>query len=344
MDSSIEKLKNGETCKVSNLEVKVVKNVFKNWYIVADEKGNMLLDSEQCLKEGSTYKLIKPTCVNSTLKKHPKFAAIKMEKGIKAKALKDGEEDELLKKIKDDKAPTKVSNNFKLIDANGVGSLANEIKVMVVSKSSVIAGKYGDYRIVTCKDVTNQKNSINLYRNHMNMVEVGEIYSLTKIKVSNYKKEEDEFRRVGTTASSRIIRANAEDRDLFERAGVLLGDKAAKGIILGISELKSYESCMVCWCKVEDDNTCRKCNKQVENKKADFNLAMYFQAENDDDEVIDVFCFKTTLNLKDIDDIEISEENLNKKLEGKKCEIEYTIDKTREDGKVRLVKFKLNSA
>ena len=71
---------------------------------------------------------------------------------------------------------------------------------------------------------------------------------------------------------------------------------------------------------------------------------MYFQAENDDDEVIDVFCFKTTLNLKDIDDIEISEENLNKKLEGKKCEIEYTIDKTREDGKVRLVKFKLNSA
>ena len=31
----------------------------------------------------------------------------------------------------------------------------------------MIAGKYGDYRIVTCKDVTNQKNSINLYRTHM---------------------------------------------------------------------------------------------------------------------------------------------------------------------------------
>ena len=57
-----------------------------------------------------------------------------MEKGIKAKALKYGEEDELLKRIKDDKAPSKVRNNFKLIDAKGVGSMSNEIEVMVVNE------------------------------------------------------------------------------------------------------------------------------------------------------------------------------------------------------------------
>ena len=83
---------------------------------------------------------------------------------------------------------------------------------MVVSKSSIILGKFGTYRIVTCKDIKSQKNSVNLYRNLQDVVEVGEIYIFTKLKVSNFKKEEDGFNRVGTTYASRIIKASVQDK------------------------------------------------------------------------------------------------------------------------------------
>ena len=343
METSIERLKNGESLKVNMLEVKVVKKVSENCYIVGDQKGNMLLDSEQSLKEGTVYKLIKPLFENMKLRRNPKFAAIKMEKDIKTKTLEEGEEDILCENIKEPKLLPKTNNNFKLVDALGVGNVADELKVMVVSRSSVIAGKFGDYRIITCKDIMNQKNSINLYRNLMNMTEVGKVYTITKIKVSGFKKGDDEFNRVSTSYSSRIIHGTADDKIEFERAGVTLGDRAARGTILGVSELKVYESCVVCWCRVDADNECRKCQKKVGNTKADFNLVMYVSVEDDNDEVLDIFCFKSTLNLKNIDETEITEENLNKHLEGKMCQIEYDVEKNREDGKLRLVRFELDS-
>ena len=344
METSVECLKNWEAQKVNMLEVKVIKKVSENFYIVGDKKGHVLLESEQGLKEGTVYKLIKPLLENMGLRRNPKFAAIKMEKDIKTKTLNQGEEDKLCESIKKAKCVPKINNNFKLVDALGVGSVADRIKVMVVNRSSVIAGKFGNYRIITCKDVMNQKNSINLSKNLMNMVEVGEIYTITKIKVSNFKKEDTEFRRVGTTFSSKIIKGTADDKVEFEIAEVTLGDKAARGTILGISELKVYESCVVCWCKVDADNECRKCMKKVEDKKADFNLVMYVGIEDDNNEVLDLFCFKSTLNLKDIDEMDVSEENLNKVLEGKMCQVEYDVDKNGEDEKLRLVRFGLDSA
>ena len=341
---SIERIKNGEVLKVNMLEVKVVKKVSENCYIVGDKKGNMLLDSEQSLKEGTVYKLIKPMVENMRLRKNPKFAAIKMEKDLKTKILEQGEEDKLCESIGEVKFLSKIKSSFKLVDALGVGSVADEIKVMVVSRSSVIPGKYGKYRIITCKDVMNQKNSINLFKSLMNRVEIGKIYTITKIKVCDFKKEDDEFNRVSTSYSSRIINGTADDKIEFEIAEVTLGDKAARGTILGISELNVYESCVVCWCRIYADEECRKCKKKVKNTKPDFNLVMYVGVEDDNDEVLDIFCFKSTLNLKDIDETDISEENLNKHLEGKMCQIEYDVNKNGEDGKLRLVRFELDSA
>ena len=71
---------------------------------------------------------------------------------------------------------------------------------------------------------------------------------------------------------------------------------------------------------------------------------MYVGIEDDNNEVLDLFCFKSTLNLKDIDEMDVSEENLNKVLEGKMCQVEYDVDKNGEDEKLRLVRFGLDSA
>ena len=173
------------------------------------------------------------------------------------------------------------------------------------------------------------------------MVEVGEIYTFTKLKVSNYKKELDDFNRLGTTFGSRIIKASAADKKEFESAKVMIGDHVIRGVIIGVSELNIYESCKVCWSKVDDEKFCKKCNQKVENVKPDFNLIVYVQSEEQEDEVLDIFSFKSTLDLKIEEGMEISEENLNRLMIGNKCEAQYNVDKSRDDERSKLVNIQM---
>ena len=222
----------------------------------------------------------------------------------------------------------------------GVGGISDEIKLLVVRRSNLIQGKFGNYRIVTCKDIKNKKNSVNLYRNLLEAVEVGEVYNFTKLKVNNYKKEGEEFNRIGTTISSRITKASLAEKKEFQKANVRLGEHVTRGSIVGISQLSIYQSCKVCWCKVDADDICRKCNKKAENTKTDFHLVMYVQPDEQEEEIVEIFCFNSTLNLKILNSPEITEENLNNMMMEKKCEAEYDED----DGKLKLVKFLMFSS
>ena len=341
MAGSIADLKNAKTEKVNMLEVKIVKKVSDEKYIAADETAHILFVSDQNLTEGSAYKLIKPTYENSELRKSPKFGAIKVERKIKTKPMKPADEEVLLASVDhvENKLKTKVVNDFKSVDTLGVGGIAEEIGLMVVNISNIIEGKFGTYRIITCKDMKNQKNSINLYRNLRDMVEVGEVYNFTKLKINNFKKEDQDFHRLGTTYASRILKDLGQGKMEFEKAGVMIGDGEIKGTIIGISELNIYESCKNCWCKVDQEGFCRKCSKKVEYKKEDFNLVMYVQDDEKEDEILDIFCFKSTLGLTDVEEMEVNEENLNKKLIGNKCVAQYNKDTNRDSEKFRLVKF-----
>ena len=269
MSYRIEDLKNGKVEKVNTLEVKILKIVSKVHYIVGDETSHTLLESDQYLKEGSAYKLIKPSYGYSKLRKNPKFAAIKVERKMRTKELIAEDEQVLIGSIKHDekKASHKIFSDFGSVEAQGVGSITEEITLMVVSKSRVINGKYGIYRIVDCKDVKNQKNSVNLYKSLQNVVEVGEVYIFTKLKVNNFKKEDQDFHRIATTHASRILNEGKQGQDEFKKAGVMIGDKGINGTIIGISELIVYKSCRTCWCKVDDESFCRMCNQIVETIK-----------------------------------------------------------------------------
>ena len=344
MATSLEKLKKGKIDKINMIDVKVVKKINEEDYIVADETEHTLLGSPQKLKEGCSYKLIKPSFADSQLIKKTKFAAVKIEREIKTKVLKKEDEKKLVEKInlENGKEEPKNVNDFVAVNELGVGAMVGEIILMVVNKSSVIEGTYGTYRIITCKDMNNRKNSINLYRNMQDLVEVGEVYVFTSLKVNNFKKEDQDFNRLGTVHATRITSANMKMKQEFKAAGIMLGDHQIKGNIIGISEVNVYESCVKCWSKVEENNFCKKCKKMQECKKKVFNLIMYIQNENDEAEILDVFVFKTTLGLVELDEVEISEDSLNAKLIEKKCLAEYIIDKNRDDEKFRLVKFTMS--
>lgn len=341
MASSIVNLKTGKGDKVSMIDVKVIQKIDDDSYIVADEKASIVFVSDQSLQEGVAYRLIKPSYENNKLRKNQKFAAVKLEKIIKTRVLQKEEIDKMCKSIENDekKIVKNDENNFELVDGLGVGGIIDKIKLMVVTKSNIIEGKFGNYRIVTCKDIKNKKNVLNLYKDLHNMVDVEEIFVFTKLKISNFKKEEDEFHRIGTTYGSRIFKAGLDVLKDFKNAGVTLGDKATTGIIIGISELNIYESCKKCWCKVDAESVCRKCEKKVDDKKEDFNLIMYIQDDKHEDEVLDVFCFKSTLDLRGIEKMDVTEDNLNKIMMGKKCQLEYNINSDKDDKKLRLVKF-----
>ena len=344
MAKSIACLKSGSVEKVSMIDPKVIEKVSEDHYIVSDGKDHIVLVSEQKLQKNSSYKLIKPSYTETELRKNPKFAVVKIEKEIKTKVLKNEERDNLLRHISREIVKNEIKNDFEFVDALGVGGIASEIKLLVVTRSSVIPGKFGNYRIVTCKDIKNQKNNINLYKDLGNNVQVGEIYQFTQLKVNNYKRDEDNFNRIGTTGASRIIQASEEDKILFKNAKVTLGDNNATGIIIGISELNIYNSCIECWCKVEENNLCGKCDKKVENTMKNFNLAMYVQLDDNEDEIVNLFGFKSTLALEGIENMEITEENLNKVMIGRKCEVDYSIDKDGDEEKFRLMKIHFISA
>lgn len=339
--SAIGKLKTGKLNKVNIVEVKIVKKVADECYIVSDGSDHILLESPQKLTEGMTYKLIKPSYGDGKLSRNSKFAAIKSEKEIHPKDLKPNEEKKLLENMGNSSKP-EVVNNFELVNNLGAGNSCGEIVLLVVSKSSVIEGKFGTYRIITCKDIKNQKNSINLYKNLQNSVTVGDLYKFTSLKVNNFKKEDQDFNRLGTTNASRILNVGTKEKVEFEKAGVKLGDNEIKGVIIGISELNMYESCIKCWCKVDQDDYCRKCNKKVEMKKMDFNVNLYIQNEDDETDIKDMFSFKSTLSLAGGNEGDITEDSLNSDLVGKKCVAQYNIDKSTDDEKLKLVKILMN--
>ena len=339
--TSIESLKNGRVQKGSMLDVKVVKKVAEEYYIVADETEHTLLVSTQDLKEGSSYKLIKPSYADSELRKNPKFAVVKVERDIKTKQLKKDEEKLLVGRIKqtEKNEGAKIVNDFGLVEGLGIGGIAEEITLMVTNISGIIQGKFGNYRIANCKDIKNKTNSLNLYRNMMDMVNVEDVLVFTKLKVNNFRKEDQDYHRLGTTAGSRITKAGVKEKQKFEAAGVMLGDNIVKGSIIGISEVKFYESCNKCWCKIDDEGICRKCNMKPDSKREDYNLIMYIQNDKDDDDILDLFGFRSTLELEGNVNRDINEDKLNIKMVGKKCVAEYNIDKNRSDGKYRVVKF-----
>ena len=353
MDCNVGLVKNGLVKKINFLEIKIHMKVSSDHYIVGDETENILLVSEQNLREDSCYKLIKPGYEDDKLKKNPKFAAVKLQKDIKATILKDDDVKSFtaVLGLEPRKITVNIDNDFDAVEALGVGSIVKEIKLMVVSKSGVIAGKFGTYKIVTCKDIKNQKNSINLYKSLQDQVEVGGIYSFTNLKVSSFKKDDDKFFRMGTTYSSKVITASENFKNEFENAKVLIGDKAAEGNIVGISNLNIYNSCEVCWSKVDNEGFCRKCDKKIDRKKKDFNLVMYFEVDephdkenvekedDTDEEILSIFCFKSTLAIKDVENMDINEEFLNNILIGNRCQIQYNFDVQSDDKGLRLVKF-----
>ena len=85
----------------------------------------------------------------------------------------------------------------------------------------------------------------------------------------------------------------------------------------------------------------------MDRKKA-FNLFLNIEIEkqdeqSDNEELLNVFSFKSILDLAEIEKLEVTEDSLNTLMMVEKCDIQYIREKQMEEDKCKLVKFVMSS-
>jgi hypothetical protein len=199
-----EFLDNG-VLKGNFLLLNVVKKIASGKYIVGDSSGLglMLLDNEgKEIKMNSTIRLVKPLKVNeTTLKCNPKFSPIKTSEKVKIsptkKELKDIENQ--FEFSQEDSDDGKEYINFESIKEMTPSSLIQNVTFLVTNVSRIIQTKSGQYQICGLKDIDSNKISINLYEKYINKLEVGNVFTTTKLKKFLIQKDGKYETRLQTT-------------------------------------------------------------------------------------------------------------------------------------------------
>ena len=183
-----------ETDQVNIIDVKVMKYISDDYYIVGDISGFMILVSDQRVNEGQAYKLIKPKLTDQKIKKKPKFAMIKVE-NVKTKILTNEQTENLTSWIKPtvEKDDDETMNDLEKIDSLGLNGISAEIVLLVCNVSRLIEGRFGNYRIIKVKDIKNNQNDMNLYKQWKDIPEKGEVYKFSNLKVTSYKSKDEKF-------------------------------------------------------------------------------------------------------------------------------------------------------
>ena len=289
-----------ENIKLKWLYVNIIEKISENHYIVADKSALAIMEVasfETAGKEiivGEGLKLIKPRKVDED-------CFVQEEALIKAKPMVIGKVnqtklEEMRQKAIDIPKPdgqlgyatfTTIIDNFKEND------IVNIVLGLVISISRLIKAKYGEYRIVTIKDVAGTSMSMNLYEPHLEKLEENQVFTLTNLKKSIIKY--DGNIRLTTTKFTSINQGNSDEQKLFNDY------KIEKPVIYGccimFTDLFCYKSCPKHSTKLNVDAFCHRCNKKILlNPKDDFHCIVHIETQDMDD-LTPILIFKNHLNI-----------------------------------------------
>jgi hypothetical protein len=212
------------------------------------------------------------------------------------------------------------------------------VKVITISKN--ISGIYGDYNIGKFKDKTGEKMDMNLYSKQITeKLKRGEIVELRKVKLTEYLKDGDTFKRLSTTARTTAHRCSPQIENLFNN--VPLGDEKEEGIVLAIHDIFPYISCSKCWRKRNDDDDTCQCGNKDGIKVNDFHCQFYIQMVKDEDvKIVHTFRRQTEL-APDNQDTEEIQKQLDEKYVEKSYIFEWNINS--DEDELRMVLITENS-
>ena len=302
---SLKDIFQNETNKqLNNIRIKVIVNKKEN-IIVGDTSMVAIFSatnsSHENMVEGSCYMILKPLkqdvnhfTANEKLKpvKIPDFAI--SPKKTDLNRLKDIMQATSL--TKDDPKPNNTAiANFKEILALASKSEIKSVPVKIITISKNIDGAYGTYNIAKIKDSKGEKIDLNLYKKEIrNKLQRGDIVELRKLKITEYTKDGEIFKRLSTTARSSAHKCNSFTEAILNK--IPLGDEREEGIVMAVNDIFPYMSCSKCWKKTDEEaNTCQ-CGNKDNIHVIDFHCQFYIQLKKED-EVKVVQTFRRTTNL-----------------------------------------------
>ena len=224
--------------------------------------------------------------------------------------------------------------NYETLD--NISTKPNQAKIetlvlKVITVSRVIITAKGRYQICNVKDSTGDSGTLNIYSNYVNRLEPFSIYTFKNLKKGEVTKSDETKMRLHTTNFTKIESGSSED--VINFTNVSNGDETIIGQIVACGEVSLYKSCKLHYKKVDEENTCPKCESQLTEKDLviDFRLEIYLEVhQNNDEEEIDVkeiMVFKRVLNSM-IDDCQEKDidQKVNNQLTGKTAKVDYKID------------------
>ena len=131
--------------------------------------------------------------------------------------------------------------------------------------------------------------SLNLTDSFIGKLEFGQICTISKVKKTVIRKNDENEVRLLTTKFTKMSEASEEDQMNFEN--VKLAEKTIQGIIIGLSDINSYKSCEKHWNKLDEDDICPKFGGRAPKVKTDFNTDLYIQ-DSVSDEIHSFLIFK----------------------------------------------------
>ena len=150
MPTTIKQIKkDNEEIIETTLDVKVYQKINDNFYVIVDETGHVLLESNQVLEENIGYKLMKPKFINKTLQANPKLKMLKTKGKLEGTKLtkvdlKHYEETASASTPNQDSKHKKQLNNFTKCEALYENYQIEMLTLLIVSKSRDTEGKYGN--------------------------------------------------------------------------------------------------------------------------------------------------------------------------------------------------------
>ena len=320
---TIVKLLSGE--KVNFLEVNVLKEINSTQFIVGDRTGLALLtidvSATKFVEVGKGLKMVKPTHVEEkVIAAHPKFSPMKAKAIQMDVNYEDIDTFEAMNiKIA---APQQKGLNFKQVEADyGETAVIDQVLAYVTSASKKIDGKYGPYQICNLVDYEGSQISINLYKSHLNKLEVNKVFKLEKIKKTTI--QTDTKLRMATTNFTKIVEATPSEVELF--SDVKIADKKLEGICIMFNNLSCYTTCTRHLSKLNEHGSCNQCGQSEKDEgRADFRCSLIVQG-SDEETMTEITIFKRHLKIslsETADETQIIE-TLENAVVGKMCQIHY---------------------
>ena len=233
--------------KILSVELNVVKDLGKNYYVVVDDSGDSIMldmnqkDETHSVSADSRIRIIKPKVSGGVPKviSPDKFKVINIGPS-KSEIIPRLTKEDMSKYEKHVDQQRKFDgttlNDTEKYDKN---IMIPEMSVFSVGVSRIIDGKYGPYQIGNFKDLAGNKGTLNLYGQQVGKMVPGKAYTLKKFVKSGINKGEGEFTRLAVKYGSI---SEAEESVTEKFISVKMGEQEANGQIIGITDVHTNEN------------------------------------------------------------------------------------------------------